>query len=385
MSGINPVKNGGGSMMPFDPRLLNSGGEMPDPQSGRIPQKLLDKTVNEAIQILNSNEAAKYGGVNKHAHGMSHVITGTAEIDEPDSEAAQAVDFEKLLALLQLECDMEQLKHLKRTVSTLLEKLKGQHSATMNKMSKAIDKAVEAEKARKRNGIFGWVMTAIAVIAAIATTIVTAGSAAPGAAMIVGCVLGCVGAGIGLTNQILQATGAMDKIIDHFAEKYAKKHGCTMNKARERVSQIMQFAQMALTVALSLASISCTITGLVNIAKSTAALGQSAYRLSAGAIKAAKIVSAGCQILSLGGGTAQSILAFLDLDLQRDAAKLQAALMMLQKLLERIQEMIEKNQKALLFMMEKVQGDFSRLFEIMTCGEATVDQILSKFSQSGLV
>ena len=103
-----------------------------------------------------------------------------------------------------------------------------------------MDKAAESRKASR---VFGWLMTALAVVAAVVACIATGGLA-------IGPV---IGAGIAIACQVLNETGVMDKLV----EKLAK--GLENMGFSKQASQIL--AQVLITVAIMAASLGSGLAG----------------------------------------------------------------------------------------------------------------------------
>ena len=301
--------------------------------------------------------------------GADGEITSRELIPEIDPSEVQDIardmaELEGLIALLTLENEEEQAKAIKARIQAKIEDMEAKHKETLNKIQEAVDKAVEQAKAAERNKIFGWVMTALSVIAAAVSVVVTLGSATPLA--IAACSLAVAGAAIGLTTQILNETGTMEKILNHFAEKYADEHNVPLSEAKREMQKRSQIVMMCIQGALALGSLACGIANMVSAAKAAADVGIEAgkmasqvsnqlIKLSDKAALIMKYTQMTTQILSLGGGIAQNVMQYLDLNLMKEAAEEEAELAELKAFLEIIKAGIEDNQEALQDLLTKIQ------------------------------
>ncbi len=105
------------------------------------------------------------------------------------------------------------------------------------------ERQTAAAESRKASKIFGWLMTALAVVAAVVACVATGGLA-------VGPV---IGAAIAIGCQVLNETGVMDKIVEKLAKGL---EGMGLSK---QASQIL--AQVLITVAIMAASLGAGLAG----------------------------------------------------------------------------------------------------------------------------
>lgn len=316
------------------------------------------------------------------------------EIDpaEVNDLAADMAKLEELIALLTLENDEEQAKAIQARIQQKIDDLEAKHAETLKKIQEAVDKAVEQAKAAERNKILGWIMTSLAVLAAGISIAMTAGAAAPSAVMIAACVLSCTGSAIGLTTQILEETGTMDKIIEHYAEAYAKEHDVSLAEAKQEMQKRAQIVMMVIQGALALASLGCGIASMVSAAKTAAQAatevgksvseaGGQASKFSAKTMLLLRWSQMSTQGLSLTGGVTQNILQYLDTKLAKQAADEEAQLAELKALLDAIKDGIEQDQDRLEQLLEQIQSMLGVLTAIFTEPIETANDIMNQFKQ----
>ena len=186
--------------------------------------------------------------------------TGVPALDNPADIKQLEQNLEKLLSYIQMDNEERQTAMAKERIDMQKDALDAERNNRSEKIEKSLkdmDKAAESRKAskmslkdmdkaaesRKASKIFGWLMTALAVVAAVVACIATGGLA-------VGPV---IGAAIAIGCQVLNETGVMDKIV----EKLAK--GLESLGLSKQASQIL--AQVLITVAIMAASLGAGLAG----------------------------------------------------------------------------------------------------------------------------
>lgn len=291
------------------------------------------------------------------------------EIDPADVKdlATDMAQLEELIALLTLEKDEEQAKALQTRIETKIKDMETKHKETLTKIGEAVQKAVEQAKAAERNKIFGWIMTGLAVFGAIVSIVATAGTTSGVA--IAACVLAVTSAAVGLTTQILQETGEMDKIIEHFAKQYAEEKGVTLQAAKQEMQKRAQIGMMVIQGVLALASLGCGVASLFSATKAATEIPK--------IVMLARYTQLGTQFLGLGGGIAQNVLQYMDLDLMKDAAEEEAQLAELKAFLEKLKAALEEDQSALQDLLQQIQEGYGVLIDILTKPLDTANDIMN--------
>ena len=230
-----------------------------------IPAKQMPNTIDQTVDLAKglglSNKAAQtikdvaalLGGRNVSVNTNQRVdgaetgkptgSTGVPALDNPGDIKQLEQNLEKLLSYIQMDNEERQTEMAKERIDMQKDSLDAERNNRKEKIEKSLKDMDKAAESRKASKIFGWLMTALAVIAAVVACVATAGFA-------VGPV---IGAGIALGCQILNETGVMDKIV----EKLAK--GLESLGLSKQASQIL--AQVLITVAIMAASLGAGLAG----------------------------------------------------------------------------------------------------------------------------
>jgi len=194
-------------------------------------------------------------------------------LDEPQVDLGDGTEL--TLMLLQLQSKINDLQVQSTTEGIRIQKdsLKAKHEENIKKIQEAIQKMKDAEKSSLIGKIFGWIGAIVAVLAAVALTVATGGSAAPLLAVAL----------VGLALQVAQETGLMDKLMEAMFGDDAK-------------------AKMAFMITLQVVMLIAAI--VATICSGGAAAGNVAAQGVNMASKGAQIASTGAQIASTATQTA---------------------------------------------------------------------------------
>lgn len=312
------------------------------------------------------------------------------EIDEADlkSLSADLAELEELIALLTLENEEKQAEEIKSRIEAKVKDLENKHAETLDKIKKTVELAVQQAKEAERNKIFGWVMTALSLVAAAISIVVTAGAATPLA--VAACTLACVGAAVGLTTQILEETDTIKDLIEDKAKEMAKDpaNHMTFAQAKAKIQKDYQIAMIVVQCTLALASISCGIAGMLKGASAAAQGAKAAADAASNTSKWAafmakltaicKIAQPITQVLSLTGGAISTKFAFDALELMKESAEEEAQLQELKAMLDKIKEAIEEEQGAMQLLLEQIQDLFGTIAALLMDPIENGNDILEK-------
>ena len=137
-------------------------------------------------------------------------------IDMPDFKIIVKIDPVRLTAILNIESTAEQAKNIQDIVKADQGNIKARTEERMRKIADTLKQMDETAKSALFNKIFGWLMVAVAVIAAVAMSVASC-------AVALGPVVGAL---IGLTFQILNETKVTDKILKAIADSIQDTFGC---------------------------------------------------------------------------------------------------------------------------------------------------------------
>lgn len=198
------------------------------------------EVVNQALSIL-GNAGIKIQNLASRpdSTGTTTGATGTPALDEPGDKKNVAANLEKLISYLQLENEEQQTELAKERIELNKYSLETEHQDRSEKIQESLDDMDKAYRSSKASKIFGWIMTALAVIGAVVACVAT-GGLATGAV---------IAAGIALTTQILSETGAMEKITDALSEGLQ-----SLGMSKEAADIVSQVAVTVVIVAASIAA-----------------------------------------------------------------------------------------------------------------------------------
>lgn len=308
--------------------------------------------------------AALLGGRNVSVNAVSRTTTaesgtvsgatGVPTLDNPDDAKAAEADLEKLLAYLMLDNEKRQAEMAQERIGVQKDSLERERADRSEKIEQSLKDMDKAAKSRKRNGIFGWLMAAVAVVVAVVACVASGGVA-------VGAVVGaCVAVGA----QVLSATGAMDKIVEGVAE------GLEKLGMKKEVAQIV--AQVALTVAIMAATIGA---GAASAGTRTATLASSLGKALQSAAEAARPL---IQIGAMGLGTAATISSGIGAYDSYKAGMSQSEVTETEKFLTALRQRLEESQEELQAILEALQNGVSQVANIIASATDTNAEIANR-------
>ena len=340
----------------INPAILHQAAKLPD-GSDAITDGLglsakAAEVVNQALSLLGETGVKiQNTAVRSDATGTPAGATGTPVLDNPDDKAAKEANLERLIAYLQLDSDEKQAKMAEDRINLLKGTLETEHADRAKKIDKAIKDMEKAAESQKRNKIFGWIMTGLAIFAAVVACVATGGIA-------VGAV---IAAGIALTCQILDETGVMDKAVKGLA-KGLEKLG--MSKQAAEIT-----AQVAITVAILAMSLAAGNVGGFGVAisdtvKAVTDVLRPIVAIATGIMGAATAVSTGI-------GAAQNYEAGMD---QADVTETEKFLVAIRKKLEDAEDELQQ-------ILDALQACVGNLAELLASATNTGDEIAQKIGQ----
>lgn len=203
------------------------------------------QTVKEVVSLLGGRNVSVNTAerANSAETGKPVGATGVPSLDNPADIKQLEANLEKLISYLQMDNEERQAQMAKDRIEIQKDTLDAERKNRSKEIDKSLKEMDKAAKSRKASKAFGWLMTALAVVAAVVACVATGGLA-------VGPV---IGAAIAIGCQVLSETGVMDKIT----EKLAK--GLESLGLSKQASQIL--AQVLITVAIMAASLGAGFAG----------------------------------------------------------------------------------------------------------------------------
>ena len=310
------------------------------------------EVINQAMNILSqSGIKIQNTAVRSDATGTPTGATGIPTLDDPADAKAYELNLEKLISYIQLDNEERQTEMARDRIETYKNELSAEHETRNKNIQKTLKDMEKAAASQRRNSIFGWIMTALAVVAAVVACVAT-GGLATGAV---------VAAGLALTCQILNETGAMESITGSIA-KGLEKLG--MDK---EIAEIV--AQVAITVVIVAASIAAgniggaatTATGTL---KAIVDVAQPALKVATGVMGLTSLVSGGV-------GAYQNYKAGMD----------QADVTEMEKYIAMIRQKLEESQQELQAILELIQNNISNLATMLSSATDTSEEIATRMGQ----
>ena len=310
-----------------------------------LSQKSTD-TIKEIVSLLggrnisvNSNERT-----DNTENGKPTGSTGVPSLDNPADVKQLEENLEKLISYLQMDNEERQSQMAKDRIEIQKDTLDTERKSRSEKIEKSLKDMDEAAKSRLINKIFGWLMTALAVIAAVAACVATAGFAAGPV----------IGAGLAVLFQVLNETGVMDKVVEKLAEGLEK---LGMSK---QAAQIV--AQVLITVTIMAASIGAGFAG-------------------AGATKAGEIallaekIRAAVAIATLVVGATSTISGGVGAYLSYKAGQSQADVTETEKIIAALKQRLEECEEELKEILQQLQNNISQVADMLSSSTDTSNEI----------
>ncbi len=319
---------------------------------------------SEKTTELVKEVAALLGGRNVSVNAVSRTATaetgttsgatGVPALDNPDDAKAAEADLEKLLAYLMLDNEKRQAEMAQERIGVQKDSLERERAERSEKIEQSLKDMDKAAKSRRRGGIFGWLVAAVAVVVAVVSCVATGGIA-------VGAV---VGAAVAVGAQVLNATGAMDKIVDGIAKGLEK-----LGMGKE-AAQIV--AQVAITVAIMAASVGA---GAAGAGTRTATLASS---LGKALQSAAEAVRPLVQIGAMGLGAAATVSSGVGAYDSYKAGMSQSEVTESEKFLAALRQQLEETQDELQSILEALQNGVSQVADIIASATDTNAEIAGR-------
>ena len=332
--------------------------------------KVVEETVREIEQILS--------GENVHVTNAAKGISlrkpgkGAPVLDEDRAGETWKEDLARLISYLILEDSETQMKETGRRMQLMTDKMIANQKDLECKIGDAVKEAAEQSKQERKRKILGYILTAVSVVAAVTSAVVTFGAAAPGAFMLVSTVASLVGAAASLTTTLMDAFGGTDAILKSLAKSYQEddkslSDGDALRKASDNWSTGWMIANAIVSVVAIGSSIA-------NLVKGVGAGAQCASR-------ALKWFQTGLTVAGQAGGGVQAYLSFRSAFNTRDAEFDKAALDELMKFLDSLRQKIEEDRLLLEDIIARLQGTVTAIVDVATAGEDNMQLMMKNMGQ----
>ena len=318
------------------------------------------ETVKEIASILGGRNVSvdTNARVDSTETGRPTGATGVPALDNPADIKQIEANLEKLLSYLQMDNEERQTAMAKDRIELQKDSLETERNNRSEKIEKSLKDMDKAAESRKASKIFGWLMTALAVVAAVVACVATGGLA-------VGPV---IGAGIAIACSVLNETGVMDKIV----EKLAK--GLESLGLSKQASQIV--AQVLITVAIMAASLGAGLAGGGATAVSNAAKGiADAVKGASVAIETMEKIRAAVAVATLVVGIGSTITGGVSAYQSYKAGLSQADVSETEKVIAALKQRLDESEEELEQILQMLQNAVAQVAELLSSATNTSDEI----------
>lgn len=274
--------------------------------------------------------------------------TSIPALDNPEDIRQLEANLEKLISYLQMDNDERQAQMAKDRIEVQKDTLDAERKTRSEKVEKSLKDMDKAAESRKASKIFGWLMTALAVVAAVVACVATGGLA-----------LGpVIGAGIAIACSVLNETGVMDKIT----EKLAK--GLESLGMSKQAAQIV--AQVLITVAIMAASLGAGLAGGGAAAVSNAIKG---------AAETVETVRAAIAIASMVVGAASTVTGGVGAYQSYKSGMSEADVKETEKFIAALKQRLDESEEELQQIIQQLQNAVAQVAEMLSSATDTSDEI----------
>ena len=312
------------------------------------------QTIKDVAAILSSRSVNVTSATGANAAQETGKPTGATSIpalDNPADVKQLEENLERLIAYLQLNNEERLAQMAKDRIEVQKDTLETEREDRSKKLEKTLKDMDKAEASRKRNSIFGWLLTGLAVLAAAIACIATGGIAT-------GAVVGAV---IAVGAQILNATGAMEKIVDAIADGLEK---AGMSKMAAQI-----VAQVMITLVILAASLGAGAMGSASQATQWSGTIAKAIQAASQAIKPA--VTIGTGVMGIAATVSGGVGAYHSYEAGMNKAELTET----EKYITILRQRLEESQEELELILQMLQDGISSLASLLTSSTDTSDEI----------
>ena len=319
-----------------------------------IVGKAMEILAGVNVKVTRSDDTSATGAGEKKTTGA----TGVPALDNPGDIKQLEANLEKLISYLHMDNEERQTQMAKERIDMQKDSLDAERNNRKEKIEKSLKDMDKAAQSRKASRIFGWLMTALAVVAAVVACVATGGLA-------VGPV---VGAGIAIACQVLNETGVMDKIV----EKLAK--GLESLGLSKQASQIL--AQVLITVAIMAASLGAGLAGggasaVSSVAKGVADSVKGLHVTVEAMDKLRAAVAVATTLVGVGSGITGGVGAYQGYK----AGMSQADVSETEKYITALKQRLDECEEELNQILQQLQQSIGQVAEMLSSATDTSTQI----------
>ncbi len=278
----------------------------------------------------------------------------------PTEDAEGNVDLAKLLSLLQMETSEEQLKLAQERIQQTKDLISARCKQQLANVQKSVEDFKKAEEKRKIALISAYAALAVAVAALAAATVCAVLSCGVGVGAVVAA--GVAVATAAATVAMLEKPSIMNKLIGAVADVF---QAIDPSMSRKDAKKAAQIAMLAITIAITVASMFASFGNPATIASSIGRLIQAATSIASGALG----------VVSGGIGIAASVDSY-------NAAMAQVELKKIQQFLEKLEKCLQDEQDSVQEIMDMLQNCVSGIMSQVSSYDQIETEIFTNLGQA---
>ena len=314
---------------------------------------------NGLAQLLSAVLTTSTEGTNKKGK-VNDPTSMTNVLTIPTEDADFDIDLAKLLSLLQMEVSEEQLKLAQERIKQLKDLICARCKQQLANIQQSVEDFKKAEEKRKAALITAYATLAVATAALAAATVCAVLSCGVGVGAVVAA--GVAVATAAASVAMLEKPSIMNKLIGAVADVF---QAIDPSMSRKDAKKAAQIAMLAITIAITVASMFASFGNPATIASSIGRLIQAATSIASGALG---VVSGGINIA-----------AAVD---NYNAMMGQVELKKIQQFLEKLEQRLADEQDAIQEIMKLLQDCVSGIMQQIKSYDQIETEIFTNLGQA---
>lgn len=327
----------------------------------QVASKAMEVLAGANLRVSNSDTPGVTGAAEKKTTGGTNVPA----LDDPGDPQQVASNLEKLVSYLQLDNEERQTQMAKDRIEMQQDKLDAQHDERMDQIAESIQKMKDAETASKWSRAFSWIGAIVAVVAAVALTVVTGGVGTAAAFAIAGAVLS-------VTSLVLNETGAMDSITDALASSMKETFNMSKSDSKLAASLICNLTILLLSLGCGIGSMVSSVSSVASTAANVASTAAKVSRISEATAKTVQTVMTAA---TTGVGAASLATSGIGTFYQKRSEESKADTTEMEKFIKQLQQRLDECEEELQQLLSQLQSGISTIGQMVGSATDTSDEI----------
>ena len=318
-----------------------------------VVSKAMEVLAGTNLNVTRADTAGPGGAAEKKTTGATNV----PQLDDPGDPTQVIANLEKLISYLELDNEERQTQMAKDRLELQQTTLDSEHEGRMEQIDDSIKKMKDAETASMWSRAFSWIGAIVAVISAVALTLVTGGAAAGFA---------IAGAVIAVSSLVLNETGAMDKMVNALADHMKSAHGMSRNDAKLAASLI---CNLTLCVASLGCGIGSMVSGAASVASTAANVAGTAQKAALVSEETAKTIHTVMTVGNTGVSASSLLTSGVGTYYTKRSEDSKADTTELEKFMKQLQQRLSETEEELQQLLAQIQSGISSIASMI--GSAT--------------